>query len=122
MHREYELSAMHLDEQHHGTVLGMVGGRLTPLTGPGPVQRILMQYGLVHGCAFGPRAESSAAVQSLIRLAAATRARHDYRSMGARSAAEAQSYFVTQLRRTNHHSLLCGAPRTVDWCRLCRSV
>ena len=35
---------MHLDEQHHGTVLGMVGGRLTPLTGPGPVQRILMQY------------------------------------------------------------------------------
>ena len=40
MHREYELSAMHLDEQHHGTVLGMVGGRLTPLTGPGPVQRI----------------------------------------------------------------------------------
>ena len=91
---------MHLDERHHGTVLGMVGGRLTPLTGPGPVQRILMQYGLVHGCAFGPRAESSAAVQSLIRLAAATRARHDYRSMGARSAAEAQSYFVTQLRRT----------------------
>ena len=100
VHREYELSAMHLDEQHHGTVLGMVGGRLTPLTGPGPVQRILMQYGLVHGCAFGPRAESSAAVQSLIRLAAATRARHDYRGMGARSAAEAQSYFVTQLRRT----------------------
>ena len=46
------------------------------------------------------RAESSAAVQSLIRLAAATRARHDYLSMGARSAAEVQSYFVTQLRRT----------------------
>ena len=100
VHREYELSAMHIDEQHHGTVLGMRGGRLTPLTGPGPVQQLLMQFGLVRGCAFGPRAESSAAVQALIRLAAATRARHDYRGMGARSAAEAQSYFVTQLRRT----------------------
>eukprot|EP00966_Prymnesium_polylepis_P221730 5129414-Prymnesium_polylepis.1 len=36
VHRGYELSAMRLDEQHHGTVRGMVGGRLTPLTGPGP--------------------------------------------------------------------------------------
>eukprot|EP00966_Prymnesium_polylepis_P035147 816947-Prymnesium_polylepis.1 len=31
----------------------MVGGRLTPLTGPGLVQQLLIQFGLVRGCALG---------------------------------------------------------------------
>jgi hypothetical protein len=101
VHREYELAAMHLDEQHHGVVLQRGARRmLQPVGGPGPVQRLLQTYPRVRGLAFGPRAESNADVGCLIQYAAGRRADRDWRGMGARSASEARSYVSEHLRRT----------------------
>ena len=68
--REYHVSAMHLDHTHHGVQLQTVQRRLAPVGGPGPVERVLGSYPPVRGAAFGPRADASGDVDSLLRFAA----------------------------------------------------
>ena len=96
---EYHLAAMHLDRDHHGVQLQMVQRRLTPVGGPGPVERALRAYPPVRGAAFGPRADASGDVDSLLRFAAGVRADIDWRSMGARTPAEARASILGAMRR-----------------------
>ena len=91
---------MHLDHTHHGVQLQTVQRRLAPVGGPGPVERVLGSYPPVRGAAFGPRADASGDVDSLLRFAAGVRADIDWHSMGARTPAEARASILGTMRRT----------------------
>jgi hypothetical protein len=98
--REYLVHAMHLDAEHHGTVLARgARGMLHPVGGPGPVQRTLATYPPVRGLAFGPRADASEDVHTLLGITAHAEAERGWRLMGSRSQSEALSYLTTSLRR-----------------------
>jgi hypothetical protein len=68
--------------------------------------------------AFGPRADASGDVDSLLRFAAGVRADIDWRSMGARTPAEARASILGTMRRT----LGIGVQRLEVQLRLHRAV
>ena len=98
--RDYVSHAVSLDHQHHGTVLarGAHGVRYA-VGGPGPVQRQLATFPPVRGLAFGPRADASAHVHTLLSITACAEAERGWRLMGSRSESEALSFLTTSLRR-----------------------
>ena len=56
-------------------------------------------YPPVRGLAFGPRADASEDVHTLLGITARAEAERGWRLMGSRSQAEALSYLTTSLRR-----------------------
>lgn len=98
VHRDYEISAMHLDTTHHS--VPAQGRPLRPVGGPGPVLTTLLSFPHVRGLAFGPRADASPDVHALVRFMARSAAQREWRLMGSRTAAEAGSFLTTMLQRT----------------------
>ena len=100
IHRDYELRAMALDRTHHGVQVARgADGRQVPVGGPGPVLRRLREYPPVQGLVVGPRADTSAALLTLIAVAARAAAGAHWRLMGAQRAEDAQSFLAGTLRR-----------------------
>ena len=63
------------------------------------MQRQLATFPPVRGLAFGPRADASAHVHTLLSITACAEAERGWRLMGSRSESEALSFLTTSLRR-----------------------
>lgn len=93
---EYAAAARRLDETHHGISREAV--RVGELA-PGPIVRTLRALPTVIGLVFGSSGEASDSVHDLISIMATRGAQLSWRSMGARTPAEARGFLVARIRR-----------------------
>ena len=66
---------------------------------PGPVRRLLDTFQPVRGLCFGAYAETSPAVDKLLKAVAEHASARTWRELGARCAKEAKAHYVSSLRR-----------------------
>ena len=91
VHRDYERHARDLDLR--ADVRAHNGGRT------GAVAAALAQYGPVRAAVVGQYGEASTDVHELFDIAVERATRDSWRFLGARSQAEARSYFASSMRR-----------------------
>ena len=93
VHGEYEAHARRIDHDPHPRGHGVAAGAV------GPVEQRLRSFPRTHGLAFGGHGECSGAVDALRRRVAQGQAAARWRTMGARSEAEARGVLLGRLRQ-----------------------
>jgi len=97
--QEYAAHADKIDEHNRRVGFHPPGVPRWDGAPPGPVRRLLDTFQPVRGLCFGAYAETSPAVDKLLKAVAEHASARTWRELGARCAKEAKAHYVSSLRR-----------------------